>query len=105
MDPLDSGEGLSVDKSAFRSPLNAFLTGSEFMSKFDAQNGNEWPQDGADTKGKKGDNTHSEKSFHSTFEMGDMAEANDDDDDDDDESKFSCYFRSYCSLFGLSFLF
>ena len=112
IDPQDSGQGLNnVDKPAFRSPLNAFLTGSEFMSKFDegndGQNGNEWPQDGAETNGKIDDNVHSEKSFHSTFEIGNMPDTSydDDDDDDDDESKFSCYFRSFCTLFGLSFLF
>lgn len=96
-DLLNSGEGLNVDQPAFRSPLNAFLTGSEFMSKFDEGNnnkdGNKWPQDGAGTNGTKYDNTHSDKSFHSTFDMGDMSEAHDD-DDDDDESKFS---RDFCS--------
>jgi hypothetical protein len=101
MDPPDSGKGRNVDKPAFRTPLHAFLTGSEFMSKFDegnyGQNGKEWPQEGADTNGQKYDNTLSGKAFHSTFEMGDMnmSEAH------DDESKFSCYFCSYCSLYGL----
>jgi hypothetical protein len=108
MDTPDSREGLNVDKPAFRSPLNAFLTGSEFISKFDGtdgQNSNEWPQDGADTNDKKDDNTHSEEPFHSTFEIGDMPEAHDDDDDDDDDDESKCPIFSYCTLFGLSFLF